>query len=473
VGSGAAARSYLMALTLEKANGEFVTPDLGASAFPDDLRSPESSHTVNPAQPNGQGGWYKNAVQLSLSAVDRDDGPIKASGVARTEYRIDGGEFRVYDGTPVTVSGDGRHTVDYRAVDRAGNTQSPTTVQVNIDATAPTTEGALAPGRTAASGWYDKPAQLALRGRDGAGSGAAAIEYRVGDGDWQAYNGPVTFAQPGSYSVTFRSTDVAGNVGTAGAPLTFRVDGEAPVTQVQINGTAPTQNYQNAVNVALTAGDGATGSGTRVTEYRLDGGAWQAYAAPFTVSGSRVHVLEYRSVDAAGNVENVKEAVFRIGVATQAGGGGDGGAGGGGAGGGGAGAGGAGGGADPAPAPDAWAGIVRPSDKRATVSRLRRSQFSVGVRCLAVDQGVLRLEVSRRTARALGLKSRTLASASIKCQADGRVTVRLKPSRKVRKALAENRRRSFTATLVVRMTGQSGTAADRQQVRFSGERGGR
>jgi hypothetical protein len=107
------------------------------------------------------------------------------------------------------------------------------------------------------------------------------------------------------------------------------------------------------------------------------------------------------------------------------------------------------------------------------VYRLRRAQFSVGVRCLAVDQGVLRLEVSRRTARVLGLQSRTLASARFECQADGRVTVRLKPSGRVRKALAENRRRSFSATLVVRMTGQGATARDRQQVRFASERGGR
>ena len=52
-------QAYLMALTLEEPGGAFVTPDLGASPFPDDLTAPTSTHTLDPAQPQGQNGWYR------------------------------------------------------------------------------------------------------------------------------------------------------------------------------------------------------------------------------------------------------------------------------------------------------------------------------------------------------------------------------------------------------------------------------
>ncbi|MGH2947889.1 MAG: OmpL47-type beta-barrel domain-containing protein, partial [Solirubrobacteraceae bacterium] len=338
-GSGGNTRSYLMALTLETADGDFVTPDLGASPFPDDLEAPVSAHTLDPAAPDGEAGWYTSGVEVALTAEDEAGG----SQVERTEYSVDGAGFVEYDGA-FTVSGDGRHTVAYRSIDRAGNTETPKVAEVNIDGTAPTTEGSLSPARPAPSGWYDRAVELTLRGRDGAGSGAALIEYSVGGGGFVTYDGPVTFDRPGTYSVAFRSTDAAGNEGTAGEPLTFKVDGEAPSTSALIDGAAPAQNYSGPVTVSLAAADGEGGSGVAATEYSLDGGDWQAYGGPFTVSGSGVHVLDYRSADAAGNLENAREAVFRIGVLTQPGGGGGGG----------------GGGVDaaPAPAPAPWAAIV-------------------------------------------------------------------------------------------------------------------
>src|SRR5207245_10071100 len=51
--------------------------------------------------------------------------------------------------------------------------------------------------------------------------------------------------------------------------------------------------------VTLTASD--SGSGVASTAYRLDGGAWIPYAGPFSISQGGRHVLEFASVDKAGN----------------------------------------------------------------------------------------------------------------------------------------------------------------------------
>jgi hypothetical protein len=441
-GGGSNTRSYLMALTLQDADG-FVTPDLGASPFPDDLTPPVSTHELDPPVADGDNGWYTDDVSVSLDAADEPGG----SDVERTEYSVDGSAFQPYS-APFTVSGDGRHQVVYRSVDRAGNTESPKTIDVNIDGTPPGTVAALDPERPAPSGWYDRPVQMSLAGRDGNGSGAASFEYRIGSGDWRAYTAPVEFGAPGAYTVAFRSTDAAGNQGSE-STVEFKVDATAPVTAAAINGAAPAHNYTTGVTVSL-AGDG-TGSGLAAIEYQVDRGAWQPYGAPFSVSGNGVHVVAYRSRDEAGNLENAKELVFRIGaaVASPPPGTSD-------------------GGAAPAPAPEAWATIVTPAAERATVRRFRRGALSIRVRCLAVERGVLRLRVSRALARRLDLESRTLAQARFSCQDDGTVTVRLKPGREVRRALRG--RRAISAVLTLRMTGQDGNAGDSGRLRLGSGR---
>lgn len=61
---------------------------------------------------------------MTLTSVD------SGAGVARTEYRIDGGAWTTY--AEPLVFGDAAAALDYRAIDRLGNTESP--VQLAIPA---------------------------------------------------------------------------------------------------------------------------------------------------------------------------------------------------------------------------------------------------------------------------------------------------------------------------------------------------
>jgi PKD repeat protein len=422
-------QAYLMALTLEQPNGDFVTPDLGASPFPDDFDAPVSTHQLTPGTPQGQGGWYSSDVTVTLAADDGADG----SGVAGIEYRIDNGAFAPYT-APVTVSGEGAHVVQYRARDRAGNVEAPRSVDVKIDDSDPAVTAALDPRAPSGGDWYDTPVELRLTGSDGAGSGVALIEYRLNGGAWQAYHGPVRLAGPRAYTVETRATDVAGHT-AAGAPLALKVDPQAPVTRAVINGAAPAQNYTGAVTVALAAAD--AGSGVAGTEVSVDDGAPRAYSGPFTVSGFGVHYVAFHSSDAAGNLENTREIAFRIATPPQ-------------------------GGEQPTPEPDPWAAIAKPAASRATVAAFRAGRLKVGVRCVAVERGTLRLTVSRATARRLGVKSRTLAHRSFSC-ADGRVDVALKPARKVKRALGRHGG-TLRAVLTVRTAGENGRASAMRRV---------
>jgi PKD repeat protein/glucose/arabinose dehydrogenase/type 1 glutamine amidotransferase len=135
-----------------------------------DNTPPTTTATTDPADPNGENGWFTTPVEVTLEATDNEGG----SGVETTEYRVDGGEFQAYDG-PFTVEGDGRHEVEYRSTDAEGNTEATKSLELPIDGTPPTTTANLDGN------------ELTLEADDGDGSGVARTEFRIDGGEWQEY----------------------------------------------------------------------------------------------------------------------------------------------------------------------------------------------------------------------------------------------------------------------------------------------
>jgi len=178
------------------------------------------------------------------------------------------------------------------------------------DVTAPTSKATLDPASPAKG-----PIKVTLEAADDAGgSGVAKLEYKVdGAAGWTTYNAPFTVSAEGKHTVTFRATDEAGNVEEAKS-IALEVDLTAPTTTATLNPANPDKKsgvYKQAVTVTLAAGDGS-GSGVARTEYRINGGAWQTYAAPFTLTADGQYTVDYRSVDKAGNTESAKSRSFRI-----------------------------------------------------------------------------------------------------------------------------------------------------------------
>lgn len=77
----------------------------------------------------GNDGWWRSSVEVSLEAEDA------TSGVAASSHRADGGAPG--QGTAFRVEGDGAHTVDFWTTDAAGNEEAPHHVALRIDATPP------------------------------------------------------------------------------------------------------------------------------------------------------------------------------------------------------------------------------------------------------------------------------------------------------------------------------------------------
>ena len=120
-----AAGNYTARLTVTYADDGTSVKEIPvlALAAPDET-APVTTAQLNPALPPG--GIYNRAVTVTLTATDQG-----GTGVARTEYRIDGGPFRVYS-QPVRVASNGEHTVDFRSTDGAGNVEAIKSVSFTI-----------------------------------------------------------------------------------------------------------------------------------------------------------------------------------------------------------------------------------------------------------------------------------------------------------------------------------------------------
>lgn len=80
------------------------------------------------------------------------------------------------------------------------------------------------------------------------------------------------------------------------------IEVDAPTTEHDLN-QRPDRDGQYTNPTVTLAADDSWGSGVARTEYRIDGGAWAAYDAPFRIRAYGEHTVEYRSVDANGNGE--------------------------------------------------------------------------------------------------------------------------------------------------------------------------
>ncbi|WP_371477064.1 OmpL47-type beta-barrel domain-containing protein [Kitasatospora sp. NBC_00315] len=115
------------------ANSGVSAPTLDNEAGPEDEAMDLPVDTTPPVTTAGtrphlhrDGGDDQDEVVVTLSATD------DISGVALTEYNLDGTGWTTYTG-PITVRGQGRHELLYRSVDRAQNQEADQRLVLPID----------------------------------------------------------------------------------------------------------------------------------------------------------------------------------------------------------------------------------------------------------------------------------------------------------------------------------------------------
>ncbi|TLM78476.1 MAG: hypothetical protein FDZ70_04265, partial [Actinobacteria bacterium] len=231
-------------------------------------------------------GTYDGTATIHLTATD------SLSGVAYTQYQIDGGIVKF--GTDFSDTNIGTHTVTYHSVDVVGNHEVDrvTTYTVRVpDSDPPITIDNIS------SSWLNSQVTVSLSATDPI-TGMKAT-YVSTDGAYPTtayYSWPITFtvSTPGTTTVKFYSEDLRGNIEALHTKY-VRIDTQQPHTTSDLQ-----PSYVESATVNLSATDDM--SGVTTIWWRTSGEWTEGTQITFDTPGN--FSLWYRSQDAAGNMED-------------------------------------------------------------------------------------------------------------------------------------------------------------------------
>ena len=233
--------------------------------------------------------WKTTAQTVTITAGGGD-------GTGRTiHYSQDGGTIwstSTAASVNVSVSAEGVHDFRYYASDSLATEGTHKPGYVNIDTVKPSTSD------NHLSVALSDPCTVTLTPSD-ATSGVALTEYKV-DGAASYTAGTSVVLHTGTHTVTYRSTDKAGNVESPDKTFTVTVNGPSTTTSYSGFAADAVSGWKTgAQTVKVTA---VAGSGTGLTIHTSqDGGvSWSTAAgtsATISVTADGAHEIEYYATD--------------------------------------------------------------------------------------------------------------------------------------------------------------------------------
>lgn len=261
----------------------------------------------------GENEWYTSPVTITIDSIESTGG-----NVAKTYI------FKHY-GPPTILTEptdpfsfidyyEGEWDVIYYSVDHEANQESSKTTHYKIDTIAPTADTIAIEGDV---DWTNS--ELVTISLTASDSTSGVRHMRFSDdliiwGDWVPYQNTIQWqldSGDGEKNIYFQVKDEAGNPSNI-IYDSIILDTIAPFTTSSISGaTGSCGWYRSQVTVTLIPLDSG-GSGISSTSYRINGGPWQTYSSAFSVSNDGHNLVQYYSVDIAGNIENTNSIMIKI-----------------------------------------------------------------------------------------------------------------------------------------------------------------
>ncbi|GAA3879140.1 OmpL47-type beta-barrel domain-containing protein [Streptomyces sedi] len=245
---------------------------------------------------------YNNDVRVNLLANPND----AKGGKHEIDVELTPGTYRYFCTIPGHLAMQGTLVVT-EGDDGGGGEEDTTAPEVTHEIT----------GEQNEDGAYVGSATVALTATDD-DSGVESVDYAVGATVFQPYEEPFVLDEPGTHRVTYRATDVAGNVSTSQMTYIDVVEGPpgeedttAPEVTAEVTGEQDADGaYVAMATVELTATDEE--SGVANVEYALGDGEFTEYTDPFMVHDLGETTVTYRATDAAGNVSEDATTTFTV-----------------------------------------------------------------------------------------------------------------------------------------------------------------
>ncbi|MBT4641792.1 MAG: hypothetical protein HOJ48_05340 [Desulfobacula sp.] len=178
-----------------------------------DTQLPETTHSFSQVPfVRGKSIFINGTTQIRLASRDRD------SGVQKILFKINGGEAKTFD-KGILFSAEGKHRLEYFAVDQVNNHEKAKQIEFYIDRSPPSifwqysntprkNTGDSKTQNTKLS--YPSNSVLFLAASDQK-SGVKKISYRLNNKETIPYRGPILFKEKGDFQLTVYAVDAVGN----------------------------------------------------------------------------------------------------------------------------------------------------------------------------------------------------------------------------------------------------------------------
>lgn len=258
-----------------------LSSSTGSTTWKRDVTAP----VVNAVYPsaNGSNGWHiTSPVAVSAGGSDA------MSGLASAQIAVNGGAWQ----SSASLTVDGVYTINFRAIDNAGNITTSTRT-ISIDTASPAFTTATS-GATGNAPWYVSSATTTISPSD-ALSGVDRVEYNQNSAGWQ--NGSSIVSNDGINTISFRVYDVAGNV--ASGSTSVSVDSVPPVITPSLSGTTGSNGWVVSTGTVSAGVSDVTSGVSGGVDVSFDGGSsWQS--APISLDDG-IYSMTFRAFDVAGN----------------------------------------------------------------------------------------------------------------------------------------------------------------------------
>ncbi len=270
-----------------------------------DAGYPSTEYTISGEM--GEGDWYTSPISLNLTAED------ETSGVDMTYYNLDGGDWSIYT-KKIIIDDSGNYSFGFYSIDTAGNTGEIMVINFSMDNDIPLVETNIS-GEKGENGWFLSNVSVTMSGFDET-SGVSNISYGVNDGTWKYYSEMFGIDTEGENRIDYKVEDRAGNIAEFTSE-TVLIDTGAPNSNLEMQGDLGNNDWFITETVVDIRGKDEV-SGFYKIEIRLDGGEWENYQSNMVIDDSGYHLIEYRSIDIAGNTEEKRNVSFRIDIVPPA-----------------------------------------------------------------------------------------------------------------------------------------------------------
>ncbi len=223
------------------------------------------------------------------------------SGIYSIAVEIDGVVVGTFEGDYVVPSLVGDYTITVTAInddlDREADQETSVlsdTVTI-VDVIPPVTLIELS-GTMGLNNWYISDVTVTLTVDE-----EATMAYSINGGPWLSYTGPFVVGLEGDITISYNSTDTAGNLEVT-KETSFRIDTTPPDLDYDTE-SIPGEG----ILVTIIASDSFSGLGD--VEYSLDGDLWLPYEDPFLLSEEGLITVHFRATDLAGNSVAMTEEI--------------------------------------------------------------------------------------------------------------------------------------------------------------------